>query len=75
MFISKAEKEFFHSTIANLQLRLLNLEHEIGRLKAEVSYKRPTIIANEKAPWGTKKDGTPRGRPGRPRLVMKVGAK
>ena len=75
MFIFRAEKEFFYSTIATLQKRVLELEHEVGRLAATVNVKRPPIVASDKAPWGTKKDGSPRKRPGRPRLTMKVGSK
>jgi hypothetical protein len=75
MFISRAEKEFFHSTIATLQTRVMNLEGAIGRLASETYLNRPGLVANERAPWGIKKDGSPRKRPGRPRLVMKVGAK
>ena len=75
MFISKAEKEFFHATIATLQTRVMNLENAIGSLASEVHLSRPSSVASKSAPWGVKKDGSPRKQPGRPRLIMKVGAK
>lgn len=77
MFISRAEKEFLHSTIATLQARVKNLEDAIltAQLASEIYLSRSSAVANKKAPWGIKKDGNPRKRPGRPRLVMEVGAK
>lgn len=75
MFISKSEKNFILATIEGLKRRVLNLEADLERLTAEFNYKRPPIAASDKAPWGTKKDGSPRKRPGRPRLTMKVGSK
>ena len=75
MFISKAEKEFFHSTIATLQTRVMNLENAIGSLASEVHLTPSKVVANQNAPWGTKKDGKPRMKPGRPRLVKKAGKK
>lgn len=52
MFISKAEKEDIHK-------RLSRLEEKVGRLMLSVD------ALMMPAPYGRKKDGSPRSKPGR----------
>ena len=57
MFISKAEKEHLHKKIRELDARINFLNFHIEKL-------------SETAPYGRRKDGTPRKKPG-----VKKGAK
>jgi hypothetical protein len=73
MFISKTEKENLWLTIEGLRNRIRDLEIEATWLKNKTTKTRPAIVKSEGAPWGIKKDGTPRKRPGRPPQFMGVG--
>ena len=73
MFISKAEKESIWQTIHDLKSRVRDLEIEAVWLKNKTTKNRAPIIKTEGAPWGLKKDGSPRKRPGRPAHFMGVG--
>jgi hypothetical protein len=72
MFISKAEKEAIQIKIRGLEARVRDLEIEATWTKNKVSNKRNAIIRTDDAPWGFKKDGNPRKRPGRPLLAMEI---
>lgn len=74
MFISRAEKEEMQLAIRTLQARVRDLEIEATGTKNKVSSKRPAIVKTDDAPWGVKKDGNPRKRPGRPVQTMEVSA-
>lgn len=71
MFISRLEKEEMRISIRTLQTQVKELQLLISSLNKP---KAPTFKTAE-APWGYKADGTPKKRPGRPRLTMKVGSK
>jgi hypothetical protein len=67
MFISNYDKEQMRVSIRTLQAQVVHLFDEIKELKAnKVVKKKPTpIFRTDEAPWGYKKDGTPKKRPGR----------
>lgn len=73
MFISKAEKESIWQTIHDLKNRVRDLEIEAVWLKNKATKTRGPVVKTESAPWGLKKDGSPRKRPGRPVQFMGVG--
>ena len=66
MFITKAEKNEMQMAIRSLQAKVRDLEIEATWTKNKVSNTRNAIIRTDDAPWGFKKDGNPRKRPGRP---------
>jgi hypothetical protein len=72
MFISKAEKNAIQTAIRDLQSRIRDLEIETTWLKNKTANKRAVIFRTDDAPWGYKKDGSPRKRPGRPLQSMQV---
>jgi hypothetical protein len=72
MFISTAEKEFFHESIRTLTNQVKDLQIEVLWLKGRQHKTRPAFVRTDEAPWGVKKDGTPRKRPGRPTQVMEI---
>jgi len=72
MFISKKEKDALWAIVQSLQSRIRDLEIEATWLKNKTAKTRPAIVKTEGAPWGVKKDGTPRKRPGRPPQVMEI---
>jgi hypothetical protein len=74
MFISKKEKDALWAIVQGLQDRVRDLEIEVIWLKNKTTKTRPAIVKSEGAPWGIKKDGTPRKRPGRPVQSMEVGS-
>ena len=74
MFITRAEKEEIQMKIRGLEARIRDLEIESNRTKNKVSNKRAVIFRTDDAPWGFKKDGNPRKRPGRPIQPMEVSA-
>jgi hypothetical protein len=74
MFISKAEKEEIQIKIRGLEARIRDLEIEATWTKNKVSGKRAVIFRTDDAPWGFKKDGNPRKRPGRPLQAMEISA-
>jgi hypothetical protein len=63
MFISNYEKHQLNMRIASLEIVVSRLETQIEKLKPKL---KPPIFRTDEAPWGYKKDGTPRKRPGRP---------
>lgn len=73
MFISRQEKESIYIKIRALEARIRDLEIEAVWLKNKTTKNRAPIIKTEGAPWGLKKDGSPRKRPGRPAHFMGVG--
>ena len=76
MFISNYEKEQMRVTIRTLQAQITHIFEEIKELKAsKVVKKKPApklIFRTDEAPWGYKKDATPRKRPGRKIKPMEV---
>jgi len=74
MFISNAEKENIWQTLHDLKNRVRDLEIEAVWLKNKSTKTRNPIVKTEEAPWGLKKDGNPRKRPGRPLATMEVGS-
>ena len=70
MFISNYEKEQMRVSVRTLQAQVVHLFDEIEKLKAiGAAKKKPLpklIFRTDEAPWGYKKDGTPKKRPGRP---------
>ena len=63
MFISNYEKHQLQMRISSLEVMVSRLEAELDKLKPK---QKPPIFRTNEAPWGYKKDGTPRKRPGRP---------
>ena len=72
MFISTSEKEFLHDSIRTLSNQVKDLQIEVLWLKSRQRKTRPAFVRTDEAPWGVKKDGTPRKRPGRPVQTMEV---
>jgi len=68
MFISNAEKDHIKIDIMGLTARVQRLEAELQSLKAP----KP-LVKTAEAPWGHKKNGLPRKRPGRPSKTMTAG--
>jgi hypothetical protein len=72
MFISTAEKEAIRKTIETLENRILDLEIHAERAKNHIQAVTSMHLASRQfkapppAPYGLKKDGTPKKRPGRP---------
>jgi hypothetical protein len=62
MFISNYEKHQLNMRIASLEIVVSRLEAQIEKLKPKL---KPPIFRTDEAPWGYKKDGTPKKRPGR----------
>lgn len=79
MFISNYEKEQMRVSIRTLQAQVKQLFEEIATLKAADKSKkisqRVILFKTDEAPWGYKKDGTPRKRPGRPAPTVAKGVK
>lgn len=63
MFISNYQKHQFQMRISSLEVMVSRLENQIDELKAK---KKIPAFKTDEAPWGYKKDGTPKKRPGRP---------
>jgi hypothetical protein len=76
MFISNYDKEQMRVSIRTLQAQVIHLFDELKELKAnKVVKKKPMpklIFRTDEAPWGYKKDGTPKKRPGRAIKPMEV---
>lgn len=72
MFISKAEKEALWMAVHSLQARVRDLEIEAQWLKNKLYKEKPSTLKTEEAPWGYKKDGTPRKKTGRPKLNKEI---
>jgi hypothetical protein len=72
MFISKKEKEELWLAVRSLQAKVRDLEIEAIWLKNKLYKTKPPTLKTEEAPWGYKKDGAPRKRPGRPAQTMEV---
>jgi hypothetical protein len=74
MFISNYDKEEMRVSIRTLQAQVIHLFDEIKALKADKQKPktRSLLLRTDEAPWGYKKDGSPRKRPGRPIQPMEV---
>lgn len=69
MFISNWEKENMRVSIRTLQAQMVHVMDELKALKAKQKPKKAPkapIVRTGEAPWGYKKDGTPKKRPGKP---------
>lgn len=74
MFISNDEKENIRISIRTLQAEMAALIKEVNDLRVAKQKPQPKVIfRTDEAPWGYKKNGSPRKRPGRKPQVMKVG--
>ena len=60
MFISNYEKDRIRIQIQTLEVQVRNLQLQV----AELMIKKALAIRTTEAPWGYKKDGTPKKRPG-----------
>ncbi len=74
MFISKAEKESIYLKIRALDARVKDLEIETTWLRNKATRSFNSTMRSPEAPWGLKRDGSPRKRPGRPIQLMEVGS-
>ena len=73
MFISNAEKEDMRISIRTLQAEMSALIKEFNAFRSPKQKPAPKVIfRTEEAPWGYKKDGTPRKRSGRPPQAMEI---
>lgn len=72
MFISKDEKEQLWASIHSLRAKVHDLEIEAAWLKNKLYKSKPPTLKTEEAPWGYKPDGTPRKRPGRPKIFKEI---
>ena len=77
MFISNYEKHQLQMRIASLEVTVARLEAQIEGLVSRMIIKqkpktRSILLRTDEAPWGYKKDGSPRKRPGRPIQTMEV---
>lgn len=62
MFISNHEKEEVRISIRTLQAQMVHVMDELKALKT-AKQKNP-VVRTAEAPYGYKKDGTPKRRPG-----------
>jgi hypothetical protein len=69
MFISNYEKHQLNMRIASLEIVVSRLDAQLEKLKPK---QKAPIFRTDEAPWGYKKDGFPRKRPGRPIQPMEV---
>lgn len=72
MFISNAEKDRLRIMIQSAQASISELAREnqamkqaIIDLEERLKTKQKPVVKTTDAPWGLKKDGTPKNRPGR----------
>jgi hypothetical protein len=73
MFITNAEKEEMRISIRTLQAEMSALIKEFNAFRASKQKPAPKVIfRTNEAPWGYKKDGNPKKRPGRPIQPMEV---
>jgi hypothetical protein len=72
MFISNYEKHQLKMRIGSLEVAISRLEAQIEKMKPKQKPAPKVIFRTNEAPWGYKKDGTPRKRPGRPIQPMQV---
>ena len=75
MFISNYDKEQMRVSIRTFQAQMVQVMGELKALKDAQKPKRalkPITLRTAVAPWGYKKDGTPRKRPGRKIKPMEV---
>ena len=72
MFISNYEKHQFKMRISSLEVAIARLENQINEMQPKQKTSRKPIFKTDEAPWGYKKDGSPRKRPGRKIKPMEV---
>ena len=72
MFISNYEKNHLKMRIGSLEVAIARLENEINEMQSNQKTSRKPIFKTDEAPWGYKKDGIPRKRPGRKIKPMEV---
>jgi len=68
MFISNHEKDRIRIQIQTLEVQVRNLQLQVAGLMI----KKTPALRTAEAPWGYKKDGTPKKRTGRPAQVMEI---
>jgi hypothetical protein len=69
MFISNYEKNRIRIQIQTLEARVKNLQLQVEELMLN---KKAPALRTAEAPWGYKKDGAPKKRPGRQAQVMEI---
>jgi competence protein ComGC len=69
MFISNYEKNRIRIQIQTLEAQVMSLQSQVEEFMLK---KKAPEIRTAEAPWGYKKDGTPRKRSGRPPQVMEI---
>jgi competence protein ComGC len=69
MFISNYEKNRIRIQIQTLEAQVMSLQSQVEEFMLK---KKAPAIRTAEAPWGYKKDGTPRKRSGRPPQVMEI---
>lgn len=76
MFISNYDKEEMRISIRTLQAEMAALIKEVNALREAKTKpaKRSLILRTGEAPWGYKKDGTPKKKPGRHMQLIVKGA-
>jgi hypothetical protein len=77
MFISNYDKEQMRVSIRTLQAQMVHVMDELKVLKDAQKPKKalkPIIFRTGEAPWGYKKDGTPKKKPGRHTPLIVKGA-
>jgi hypothetical protein len=73
MFITNAEKEDMRISIRTLQAEMSALIKEFNAFRASIQKpSNKVIFRTEEAPWGYKKDGTPKKRSGPKIQLMEV---
>jgi competence protein ComGC len=69
MFISNYEKNRIRIQIQTLEAQVMSLQSQVEEFMLK---KKAPALRTAEAPWGYKKDGTPRKRYGRPPQVMEI---
>jgi hypothetical protein len=71
MFISNYEKHQLQMRIGSLEVIVSRLENQLEKLKPK---QKSPIFRTDEAPWGYKKNGTPKKKPGRHTPLIVKGA-
>ena len=72
MFILTAEKEQIKRELQILRANVAMLESEIIWLRGMIKGNTRQVLRTADAPYGLKKNGEPRKRPGRPPQTMEI---
>ena len=72
MFITTVEKEQIKQELQILRANVAMLESEIIWMRGLIKGNTRQVLKTADAPYGLKKNGEPRKRPGRPTQVMEI---